>query len=229
MSTFLAFTQFETTGIVYNTDLIAASGSLQANINAVITAGGPFVFQSGNQIISGSKTIADRLLFTGNGITAGTSISMSGVGIWRNATSIIDLNTSNLLGSWTILQATIGTLKNINDVAIADLENTFLIDTAANNSLDWTNRDLLSANGLTSTLNWDSRILKGGFWRANTGFCIGVPTPQASFHVSGTVRLDLPTTTSATLGGASTLPVLPLGYLTVNVTGLNVKVPYYSV
>jgi hypothetical protein len=43
----------------------------------------------------------------------------------------------------------------------------------------------------------------------------------------GTLRLDGGTSTSASNGGASALPALPQGYITVDLGGSLRKIPYY--
>ena len=57
---------------------------------------------------------------------------------------------------------------------------------------------------------------------------VGTASPSARLHVNGSVRLDAATTTSATAGGASALPALPAGYLTVNIGGTDYKLPYFA-
>lgn len=59
---------------------------------------------------------------------------------------------------------------------------------------------------------------------------VGIGTsPSATLHVNGSVRLDgITTTSSATSGGATALPALPAGYVTINIAGTNYKLPYFN-
>lgn len=68
------------------------------------------------------------------------------------------------------------------------------------------------------------RILPGG----TVGIGLTAPDTAQKLHVSGGVRLDVATATSATGGGASALPAAPVGYVIVNIGGTARKVPYYA-
>ena len=58
---------------------------------------------------------------------------------------------------------------------------------------------------------------------------INVNTPGSALHVNGSVCLSgIATSTTATLGGA-TLPANPIGFVTINITGTNFKIPYYGI
>jgi hypothetical protein len=65
---------------------------------------------------------------------------------------------------------------------------------------------------------------------------IALLAPKASPTFTGvvtqpdaTVLTAATTATSATAGAATALPATPLGYLQININGVNCKVPYYSV
>jgi hypothetical protein len=53
------------------------------------------------------------------------------------------------------------------------------------------------------------------------------PNNAYAFMVSGDVRLDVTTDTTAT-AGAETLPANPVGFIEVNIGGTNRKIPYYA-
>ncbi len=55
---------------------------------------------------------------------------------------------------------------------------------------------------------------------------IGTSTPAATLHVNGTLRVDGGTTGSASAGGAA-LPAQPAGFLTIILSGVERKLPYY--
>lgn len=58
---------------------------------------------------------------------------------------------------------------------------------------------------------------------------INHPNPSFALHVSGDVCLSgIATSTTANIGGA-TLPANPVGFVTINITGGNFKIPYYNV
>jgi len=64
---------------------------------------------------------------------------------------------------------------------------------------------------------------------ANNRLGINVAAPAYNLHVSGTVGLaGISTATTAVAGGA-TLPANPVGFITINITGSNFKIPYYNV
>lgn len=68
-------------------------------------------------------------------------------------------------------------------------------------------------------------------WRSATGNWVIDSAGTEKWGVNmtdGRMFLTSPTTTSATAGGASALPALPTGYLTVNIGGTDRKIPYYS-
>ncbi len=53
--------------------------------------------------------------------------------------------------------------------------------------------------------------------------------PDATLHVSGSVRLDGISTSTTANVGAATLPANPVGFITINITGGNFKIPYYNI
>lgn len=58
---------------------------------------------------------------------------------------------------------------------------------------------------------------------------IGTTNPTGALHVNGAVCLSgIATSTTANVG-AATLPVNPVGFVIINITGSNFKVPYYNV
>lgn len=57
---------------------------------------------------------------------------------------------------------------------------------------------------------------------------VGALVPAARLHVTGTVRLDAAVSTSAAGGAATALPAQPVGYLTINISGTDRKVPFYG-
>jgi len=61
-----------------------------------------------------------------------------------------------------------------------------------------------------------------GCWAINMN-----PNNAYAFMVSGDVRLDVTTDTTAT-AGANTLPANPVGFIEVNIGGTNRKIPYYA-
>lgn len=76
-------------------------------------------------------------------------------------------------------------------------------------------------------------------WCGPTGnFGPVITAPYHSWNVGGTEKLALTAgglrlvnhtnTTSATAGGASALPALPQGYVTININGTDRKIPYYQ-
>lgn len=66
-------------------------------------------------------------------------------------------------------------------------------------------------------------LLTGG----NIG--IGVFNPSAKLHINGSLCLSgIATSTTANVGTA-TLPANPVGFVTINITGSNFKIPYYNI
>ncbi len=263
MSTFLAFTPFETTGIVFNSNLTSASGALQTQISASGGGGGggtlapDILYTSGVQTISGVKifslSIPSTISQFGTNISTtftGSSVLSAGATAGGIKSVLIYSNTSSL----TSLRGPMGIYSSLQDVALfsglISNHSAFYSDgslqgsgTIANHRHIWlrniiTGSSIISnsfglyiENPTASTQNYSifseggANVFSGslGIGQVGTG-----ADPRVSLHVGGGIRIDGLTTTSATLGGASTLPLTPLGYLTVNVTGINVKIPYYS-
>lgn len=58
---------------------------------------------------------------------------------------------------------------------------------------------------------------------------LGTTRPGSKLHVNGSVCLSgISTATSASAGVGSALPATPVGYVTINITGGNFKIPYYN-
>jgi hypothetical protein len=57
---------------------------------------------------------------------------------------------------------------------------------------------------------------------------IGTSSPAAKLHVAGEVRIDATTSTTATAGANGDVPAQVVGYITVNIAGINRKIPYYA-
>lgn len=63
----------------------------------------------------------------------------------------------------------------------------------------------------------------------SSGLGIGTTNPGATLHVNGTICLSgIQTSTTANVG-AATLPAGPVGFVIINITGSNFKVPYYNI
>mgnify|MGYP000919646468 CR=1 FL=1 len=60
-----------------------------------------------------------------------------------------------------------------------------------------------------------------------TGATAGMVKAE-SVRILNELRLDIPTSTSASAGGVATLPATVAGYLTVNINGTSRKIPYYA-
>ncbi len=65
----------------------------------------------------------------------------------------------------------------------------------------------------------------------NTGSRIGIchRSPQFNLHVSGDVGFASIATTTSANAGTATLPGNPVGFVIINITGGNFKIPYYNI
>ncbi len=85
------------------------------------------------------------------------------------------------------------------------------------------------SNSDGTTFTPQAKFIKDGNAMVTGNFGVGVPSPTSKLHVSGSIRLDgIATSTSANAGPASALPALPVGYISINITGGNFKIPYYN-
>jgi hypothetical protein len=63
---------------------------------------------------------------------------------------------------------------------------------------------------------------------ANVG--IGpISNPGFTLHLNGSLGLSGITTSTTAVAGGATLPANPVGFVTINITGGNFKIPYYNI
>ena len=168
--------------------------------------------------------------------TGTTTVTMNATNLTGNATSMNifnanqttigafgaaqTLNIGSLVANATMTHSyssgTVGTTfaKTVNistgTIAGTTASQTINIATGANSA----------TSGLTN-INIGTGALSGG---ATSTIQIGSTSNTTS------LRLNLPTaTTIGAAGGASALPATPVGYITVNISGTNYKIPYYNV
>lgn len=96
-----------------------------------------------------------------------------------------------------------------------------------------------SSSGGASILNWYSSVLysfldigtnRTGRMRIQPDGSISINSTTdvgQSFYINGDLRVDGTTSTTAT-AGAQTLPANPVGFLIINISGTNYKLPYYA-
>jgi hypothetical protein len=120
---------------------------------------------------------------------------------------------TSILNLWNgAIGTTISSTANIatNTITGTTASSTVNIATGANSA----------TSGITN-VNIGTGALSGG---ATSTIQIGSTSNTAS------IRLNVPTgTTVGTAGAGTALPATPVGYMTVNVSGTNYKIPYYNV
>lgn len=204
----------------YNSTFTAAIGTLARSstlrsqftlVEAGITAMEAALATKAAPTFTGTSTFA-AVTYTG-ALTGGTGVVNIGSNqIYKDSSGRVGLgktpNASALLDVagqvWVDAQSGDATVR----LLVSSVEKGKLAVTSAG-------RGYLESNG-SEVLCW-----------LNGDVGIGTTSPQANLHVVGDARLDLSTASSATAGGASALPATPEGYLIVNVSGTNYKLPYF--
>ena len=103
------------------------------------------------------------------------------------------------------------------------------VDPAANTSPSFTGNgiEVMFRNGVRFiTPNTGNDGYNECLTMLNGNVGIGTLSPAAALHVNGTLRVDGGTTGSASAGGAA-LPAQPAGFLTIILSGVERKLPYY--
>lgn len=199
-----------TTGVTLGAQIVSASGWTNQT----------FAHRSGDETISGNKTFSGNHYISGN------------VGIGTNTPNPIGVLTAN----GNILQDRSG------DAIYYFIDRT-------NNSGNYNGWSFQRNGGDgVATETWFIGQTPNGAFPTNNCLVVNVAggnnlmtltqsrnlgirttNPNSALHVNGDVTLSgIATSTTANVGSA-TLPALPVGFVTINITGGNFKIPYYNV
>ena len=179
-----------------------------------------YMYANGANVVTGSTTIPNAGLANSSVTFNGTSVSLGGSGtISANTTGTLTLGTgltgTSFNGSANVTANLANTSVTAGSYGLANTVATFSVDaqgrlTAAANTLIAIANTQVSGLGTMSTQNSNNVTITGG--------SINV---QAVNSVS--------TTSSTATFATSSLPLVPAGYIQVNLNGTVVKVPYYAV
>lgn len=180
---------------------------------------------------SSSTIIAATLAGTGAAIVTGPSVVVNGnIPSFTGSTgqiqdsgislsSLIQTSSNNILtgqnqfrNNQAVSNVTASTSGSNNSSYTLSISGTYFAGISVTDS--WTIQNVVgSGTNPTSTLTLSHTGSSGAS-------SVSVPNLQLT---------NATTSTSATTGSATSLPVLPLGYITLSLNGSNVKIPYFSV
>lgn len=234
-------------GINISGNLTITGQTLQSNINSFSGyAESIYVHRTGSELISGNKTHTGFSTFinhTGAAarfenpvnnfsyieLTCSGTTGYIGVGAGRylkvnyqtgSFNSIFSVQSNHAVGIATAGDGSAVRIRSYSGTANADDINAYDLFLGYNTGLNYGYIDIVHEG-----IAYGNMVLSpnGG----NVG--IATSTPSSTLHVNGSVCLSgIATSISANIGGA-VLPAAPVGFVTINITGGNFKIPYYNV
>lgn len=204
----------------------AASGATQGQLDSVSGwTNNFFVHRTGAELISGDKTWIGQ-----NKFQYGSSVFGTLFGADSNATTLTNSTNKTMTLAMPHFLNAEEPVRSVGMLSSSTINSINL----GGGSTDFNAATEISFHTATNTTTTNG-TRQGGFNASGvfdlvTGLGIRTRNPTGALHVNGPVCLSgIDTTTSANAGGGSTLPLTPVGFVTINITGGNFKIPYYNV
>ena len=206
---------------------MTGGGQLNANVtltlaNTAVTAGsygsasnvGTFTVDAQGRMTSASNTAIAIGVAAVSGAVPNTVNVLAGTGLSGGGalTGNVTINLANTA-------VTAGTYGNANTVAQVTVDAQGRLTNVANVSISIAN-SAVTGLGTMSTQNANAVSITGGNIAVTN-------VSAANVTITSTLVANLSTSSTATFA-TSSLPLVPEGYLVVNINGVNKKIPYYA-
>lgn len=221
-------------GSLADSHILGASNVLRAD--RVIGLNTHYLLGASNSVIANDASASNNVIIVGrnNQINYTSGVSIDGVFL-GGVTNVVSAINGNTIVSNTLVgqnnNATYSYQSNQSYNSILGTNNAQ--STGAYNTLVGQGLVVNRATGTatfglgTSYLQINSGISGAIFNNLNVG--IGTLNPTGALHVNGPVCLSGINTSTTASVGAATLPANPVGFIVINITGGNFKIPYYNI